>query len=145
MIMIRNFQDIARKEQVMRLILSIHDKHLQNIINGSKTIELRKTFPKNTSPTSEFEIYFYNTKTKKIEAKINTRYKAVPKVNIYLGLIGLHSKVSFEEIIAYFSNSKEYTYYYFTSNICLLDMPLPKERKAPQSWCYYETIFENNN
>src|SRR5690606_1761593 len=76
-IMIRN--DKIKGERIMTksLMLSIQPKHLVNILNGYKTLELRKTVPKDFKGW----VYIYCTKSKK---DILHKYKDKYYTNHYL-------------------------------------------------------------
>lgn len=50
------------------ILLSIRPEHVANILNGRKTIEIRKTAPKLTGPIT---VYIYCTKTKYGLVKLN--------------------------------------------------------------------------
>ncbi|MGL5955420.1 MAG: hypothetical protein ACRC0X_02255 [Brevinema sp.] len=126
----------------MDIIASIHDQWLEKIKSGQKIVELRKTKPKNI----EFpcKIYWYNTKTKMIEgfSSLESIFHYDPKASQEdLSLLSTASCLSIQEIEKY-RNDKEILYLWgvilFQS---MIPTPLPKNKKAPQSWCYYRTIF----
>ena len=131
-----------------KIILSIHDKHLANIKSGKKTIELRTTFPKDLvshENKTQVTIHFYNTKTKKIEFIAHCRFVKLTHLDVILlgnDNICKLACVSKMEFYKYFEKKDVITFYVFEVSGQVKPYSLPEGKKAPQSWCKYETIFE---
>lgn len=142
----------------MEIIVSIHNKHLENIKNGSKTTEVRKNIPKNritvkasnqvVTKNRENEgvfLYWYNTKTKMIEGVSQFVYaKYVPNTKDYLHKVDIANfatQLTFEELKEYIGEKRKGFYLWDLGAYESIEpFTLPKDKRAPQSWCYYDTI-----
>ncbi len=127
----------------MDIIASIHDKWFQLIKSGEKTIEVRKTLPKRLVEKENHYIYWYNTKTKKIEGK--SRLACIESLNedsLYESDYE-YSCLSIEEIQEYVGGTSHIPniYFWYLGDFEPLDIKLPESKRPPQSWCYYDTIF----
>lgn len=131
------------------IIMSIKHEHLKNIINGSKKYELRKNVPKSywidieEDHTDYFEVCFYDTTTKTIhvkaecELKIHNKKDILQKWEEWESLF-MVSKEFFEE---YYKNYTVVVLYKILDVDEVYPHELPKGKRPPQSWCYYDTIF----
>lgn len=134
------------------IILSIHDRHLQNIIYGDKTIDLRTKFPKGIMKRNEkILINFYNTETKMIEVEAICIYDCIEMKGTFndftTELKEYFSKVTCVPIKAienYYKGRNKFSFYSIISYQLLEPIPLPIGKKAPQSFCYTKTIFGDN-
>ena len=122
----------------MDIIASIHDNWFQLIASGEKTIEVRKSMPKDFIAHDGSYVYWYNTKTKKIEG----RSKLI-KINFY-GRSEIYktdyekTKLSQREIQDYMS---QWAFFWYLGDFEPLDIKLPEGKRPPQSWCYKDTIM----
>lgn len=132
----------------MNVILSIKPKWAEKIYNGEKTIEFRKSIPKNFD-TSNDVVFIYETAPVKMVTgyirikafcKMNSCYlNAIKKHNLFSkGFFEEQGKLNIDEIIKY-SNNKGICYWVINSsykwNFEKIDIFSPTG-KAPQSWCY---------
>ena len=140
----------------MKIIVSIHDKHLENIKQGKKVIEVRKDIPKSritikasgkmVTTKRENEgvfLYWYNTKTKKIEGISQFTYTSYIKITE--GMLSLEeaTRITPQELKAYLGEERDHFYLWYLGEYKSLEpYKLPEGKKAPQSWCYYNTIFK---
>jgi len=95
------------KQDIDAIILSIHPKYVKNILNATKTYELRKSFPKNKIN----KILIYETApTSKVVAEIEVEQQVFNKKDFYKKYkenIG----VSKEEYDKYYKNKEEVKVY----------------------------------
>lgn len=133
----------------MNILLSIKPKWAEKIYSGEKTIEFRKSIPKNFN-TSEDVVFIYETAPVKMVTgyikigafcRINTRYlNAVKKYDLFSKrYFEKEGKVNINDLIKY-ANNKSLCYWIIKQRYKLnyeniIDRFSPTE-KAPQSWCY---------
>jgi predicted transcriptional regulator len=118
------------------IILSIHPRWVDKIINGQKTIELRKRLPKNINT-----IYVYATRP--ISKIIGIIYiKNIFFTDIYSLYDITDNKhcCSLEEYLDYFKN-KEFGYGIEIQNIELFKKPIPL-KNPPQNFMYVPPNFQ---
>lgn len=125
----------------MNIILPIHKRHIDNILNGSKLIELRK---KHASKEVNW-IYMYETvPTKKIVGKFKPLYISGEKTEFWekygtQGILGVTESEFFE----YFKNSEYVCGYYVVDNPIPLDInpyEVIEGFSAPQNFVYCENL-----
>lgn len=137
----------------MNIIASIHDKWLQKIASGEKTIEVRKSTPMKISHLlnvhgNKFYIFWYNTKIKSIVGysefdnvccKINLNLEKSLEMKIVL----LDSACLGYEASLEYQGKSNGIYLWWLGKYTTLETPLkiPQGKRAPQSWCYFDTIF----
>ena len=133
------------------ILMSIKPQWVEKILNGEKTIEIRKTLPKCDLP---IDVYIYCTKDKKYANLINRggfltgmvvakfTLNKVEKFynldNIMLGMAYLNQKQIHE-----YMHGKECAYAWHIDNLEIFDRPKPLQPffdldRPPQSWCYIE-------
>ena len=143
----------------MNIIVSIHDKHLEKIKNGTKTSEVRKNIPKsritvkasNKVVTKKREnegvfLYWYNTKTKMIEGVSQFVYaKYVPNTKDDLHKVDIANfatQLTFEELKEYIGEKRKGFYLWDLGDYKSIEpYKLPEGKIPPQSWCYKDTIM----
>lgn len=135
----------------MDVLISIKPEWVQKIISGEKTIELRKSFPKQVTPFRCF-IYVtkgfkpnrpYSAKLRESRGKIigefvcDLIYLVTPIPAVAEAFSGV-SCVSAESIMNYGGNKMVYGWR--ISDLKIYDEPRPLSDfyldRAPQSWCY---------
>lgn len=132
----------------MNILLSIKPKWAEKIYSGEKTIEFRKSIPKNFD-TTEDVVFIYETAPVKMVTgyirigafcRVNTCYlNAMKKYNLFSKrYFEKEGKVNIDNLIKY-ANNKNLCYWKIKSsykwNYENIDRFSPTE-KAPQSWCY---------
>ena len=135
----------------MKLIVSIHGKWLDKIKDGSKTIEVRRTIPKKPIDKGEHFIYWYNTDTKKIEgfSKLITVASMDMHDTIYNDIVLTiaiaqtlsRTQLTKDELKEYQGERDCFYFWYIENYTDLEPFTLPKGKRAPQDWCYYDTIM----
>lgn len=120
----------------MKLLLSIHTEHADNIYKGIKTIEYRKTLIKCLNMT----VLFYETSPKKKitgEAKIS-EILIIPK-NLVWQKTHERSSAKRQDLINYYKD-KEIAFCYCLTDIKKYKISLKLEdlyiKNAPQSYCF---------
>lgn len=133
----------------MNIIASIQDKWFQLIKSGKKTIEVRKSVSTKWLKlfnTDVINIYWYNTKTKRIEGKsrLNSFNKRKESIlfGYYKDAISEQNKhcIPKDELQNYLGNRK-FLYFWWLGEFESIELELPQGKRPPQSWCYYDTIF----
>ena len=143
------------------ILISIKPKYVAKILNGEKTIEIRKTMPKCDLP---IDVYIYCTKqnakhyiknkiyNSMINGKVVAKFtlnKVEEITNRYCKGMLIDSCLTNYELNEYLGNNIGYAWH--ISNLGIFDKPkelsefgqygyewfIPIE-KAPQSWCYVE-------
>ncbi len=146
------------------VLISIHPKWCEKIINGEKTFEIRKTKPKLKTP---FKVYIYETQGRteipfidedghmifKGRGQIIGEFicKKIIPLKIFTSDIQMvpvempNTCLTDVEIVNYLGNGV-IGYGWHISNLKIYDVPKKLrefgKEKAPQSWCYVED-FKN--
>lgn len=118
------------------IVLSIHQKHWDNIKSGNKTIEIRKTVPKKVE--YPFRVLCYVTGGVGIVGAFTC--DGVDKTNLYETFIE-ESCLTEEELIKYAKGGSLYGWHIKANSVKSYKKPYPLEEygvdRAPQSWQYY--------
>ena len=142
----------------MKIICSIKDKWFQLIASGEKTIEVRKSVPNSfinryhwqANPRGNkppFYIYWYNTKTKRIEGRSeflgwnNTEEYKIMEQWEHLTTGQLGTCLDREGLEKYMNGWDSVVLWSLGTYETLEPFALPKDKRTPQSWCYYDTIM----
>jgi len=120
------------------IILPIHPKHVKNIINKTKLLELRKSFPKQTIDT----ILVYETSpTSKVVAVLSVEQLIMEKEEFYKkykNVIGVTKEDFF-----YYYKKQDSCYAYNILDVSPLSVHLPLSNygftAAPQNFFYIKT------
>lgn len=147
------------------ILISIKPKWVAKILNGEKTIEIRKTMPKCKLP---IDVYIYCTKDKKYANLVNRGGFLTGMVVAKFTLNEVNAFFSYDETfledscltsdeLEEYADNKNVLYAWHIDNLEIFDKPLKLIRfstlksnkgyvvktyrpvlKAPQSWCYIE-------
>ncbi len=139
------------------VLISIQPKWCERILNGEKTVEIRKTKPKIETP---FKVYIYCTKdgyllttdipAKKVNGKVIGEFICDRIIEFPYNANGYGLKagktvctlsgVPVKELYYYLQGKKPYGWH--ISNLKIYDKPRAISEfgltRAPQSWCYVE-------
>jgi predicted transcriptional regulator len=126
-----------------KIILSTHPKHVHKIMQGLKTIELRRVFPKVDPGTV---VYFYSAYPEnKIIGHCSIEYTVQLSISSLWKATRFENGVNHDEFEIYF-DGKNKGFAIGLSDIYSYDTPLSLEaftfgriKKAPISFCYIET------
>lgn len=137
----------------MNVLLSIKPKWAEKIYNGEKTIEFRKSIPKNFDISKDV-VFIYETAPVKMVtgyirisafSKMNSCYlNATKKYNLFSKrYFEEKGKLNIDDLIKYANNKNLCCWVVNSSykwNFEKIDRFSPTE-KAPQSWCYTRAKF----
>lgn len=134
------------------ILISIQPKHVANILNGKKTVEVRKTFPKEyLSKNKNFEaytVYIYCTKDKKYANLVNRGGFLTGMVVARFDLIAItpihainanywtdEACITEEEMQKYLNGGKGYIWH--IDNLQIFDKPkeLSEFKRVPYEKC----------
>ena len=145
------------------ILISIQPKWVEKILNGEKTIEIRKTMPKCELP---IDVYIYCTKDKaylnlinrggfltrmlvakftlnkveeiepKVQFKLSGAYCTYRMEKLATTTLLEKSCLSFEELDLYLNWNTGYAWH--IDNLEIFDKPIELDSKPPMSWCYIE-------
>ena len=128
------------------ILISIKPRFVAKILNGEKTIEIRKTMPKCKLP---IDVYIYCTKTKYInyiahlEGKVVAKFtlRKIKQVSIWDDELETETlKPACLDFLGFDKYTKgQVGYAWHISNLEIFDEPLPLEpyfdlKRPPQSW-----------
>lgn len=122
------------------VILSIHHRHTENILNGTKTVELRKSLPREMPG----KVYLYDTQEKKIVGyfiprKTDKRYNFTE----FIREMGDRTGLNPDEIVRYFKGNPPICYYEINFALRFINfIPLPPGIRAPQNFIYCGELHE---
>lgn len=129
----------AREKIKPNIILSIHHRHAENILNGKKTIELRKSLPREMPG----KVYLYDTQEKKIVGYFIPKY--TERISFFEAYCwDIHrgkpmwefAAISKEEFCGYY---QEGDVFYYEINFALrfvTPVSLPPRVRVSQNFCY---------
>lgn len=126
---------------MIAIMLSIHDRHANNILDGLKTMELRKTVPQhfNQYDESTMKVYLYVTGTGTVvgECSLDAISELSPDPAVWKSEKACVTDIEYVEyangkpLVGWeVSNGKRYVAPIKLSNFGL--------KRAPQSWCYVD-------
>lgn len=119
------------------IILSIHHRHAENIFDGKKTVELRKSLPREMPG----KVYLYDTQEKKIVGYFVPKKLVVRRLCVTYDAVEHFSNLACitpKEFIDYYGRGHGYPRYY-EINFALRfvnPIPLPLGIRAPQNFVY---------
>lgn len=141
------------------VLISIRPKWCELIASGEKTLEVRKTRPKQKTP---FKVYIYQTKHRELNGSTYSDSKVIGEfvcneilaTRYFVDTQGhgrnhaitrrlcVDSCLSFAEIEAYFGDKDGY--FWCISDLVIYDQPKKLQEfnlgRPPQSWCYVEGV-----
>jgi predicted transcriptional regulator len=121
------------------ILLSIHPEWLRKIIDGEKTVELRKSRPNDDLPFP-FKVYFYETRAGRgaVVGECQCYFIEKAKKPPYNYGIVQGSGLWADAIAEYAKGKPVYGWYLAKAVEYKFSKPLSNFglKKAPQSWCY---------
>ena len=120
------------------ILISIQPKWVHKILQGYKTIEIRKTKPKqylNDKNFEAYDVYIYCTKNGSLENENNEMFKYLP-YNIKGKVVAKFSLVAVESIKYHFNyyDMGEWTESYILENSCLTSEELDNYFQASKEY-----------